>query len=135
MQFVREFAVEKDKVQALRAWLDSCAQPMAPSALYEVAGARRAVDEALRLSRFRAISDPRLFELARDLVASLAQADELNDYTLLLNDVTHIRYERGGFFKAHADYLSLTSNVVEEYTLLVCGRPRPRPRRRWAAKR
>jgi hypothetical protein len=97
MQFVRELVCANDKVQALRAWLDSCAQPMAPSALYEVAGGRRVVDEALRLSRFRAVSEPRLLELARDLVASLAQTDELNDYMLLHNDVTHIRYERGGF--------------------------------------
>ncbi len=71
---VREFQGVQGEVQALRAWLDGCAQPMAPSALYEVAGARRLVDGALRLSRFRAISDLWLLKLARDLVASLAQA-------------------------------------------------------------
>eukprot|EP00964_Phaeocystis_antarctica_P079597 scaffold49602_cov63-Phaeocystis_antarctica.AAC.4 len=31
---------------------------------------------------------------------------------------------RAGFFKRHRDFLSLTSNVVEEYTLLVCITPR-----------
>jgi hypothetical protein len=34
----------------------------------------------------------------------------------------------GDFFKAHEDYLSLTSNVVEEYTMIVCvPPPAPRP--------
>ena len=43
--------------------------------------------------------------------------------TLLRNDVTHIVYTAGGFFKAHQDFLSLVSNCVEEYTLLICALP------------
>ena len=120
--FVREFS--SLPTAALRALLDGCAQPWEESALYEVAGDRRLVDTSLRLSRFRAIADDaRLFAAARALVAAAAAPDALNDYTLLQNDVTHIRYEPGGFFKAHEDYLSLTSNVVEEYTMLVCVTP------------
>jgi hypothetical protein len=37
--------------------------------------------------------------------------------------VTHIKYEEGGFFKRHRDYLSTTSNLIEEYTLLLCVTP------------
>lgn len=105
-QFVREFS--DVPVAGLRAFLDGCTQPFEASALYEVAGARRLVDPERRLSRFRAIADVRLFALAREAVAAAARADELNDYTLLQNDVTHIRYEAGGFFSPHEDYLSLT---------------------------
>ena len=98
MQFVKEFAGLP--VTGLRAFLDGCVQPFEASALYEVAGARRLVDPERRLSRFRAIADVHLFALAREVVEAAARADELNDYTLLSNDVTHIRYEPGGFFKA-----------------------------------
>jgi len=33
------------------------------------------------------------------------------------------RLQSGGFFKRHQDYLSLTSNAVEEYTLIMCVTP------------
>ena len=111
-QFVKEFSGLP--VAGLRAFLDGCAQPFEASALYEVAGGRRLVDPERRLSKFRSIADARLFALAREAVEAAARADELNDYTLVQNDVTHIRYEPGGFFKPHEDFLSLTSNVVEE---------------------
>jgi hypothetical protein len=52
-----------------------------------------------------------LFGLAQAVVVQVAAGDALNDLYLLKNDVTHIVYETGGFFKKHADYLSLTSNV------------------------
>ena len=38
-------------------------------------------------------------------------------------DFTHIKYSQGGFFKRHRDYLSTTSNFVEEFTLLLCVAP------------
>lgn len=44
-------------------------------------------------------------------------------YTLRRNDITHIKYEEGGFFKRHRDYLSTTSNLIEEYTLILCVTP------------
>ena len=31
----------------------------------------------------------------------------------------YIRYEPGGFFSRHQDYLSVTSNVITEFTLIV----------------
>ena len=39
------------------------------------------------------------------------------------NDVTHIKYRQGGFLKRHRNYLSTTSNFVEESTLLLCVAP------------
>lgn len=50
-----------------------------------------------------------------------------NRFFLLRNDATHIVYEAGGFFKRHQDYLSLTSNIVEEYTLIICVTPASAP--------
>ncbi len=40
-------------------------------------------------------------------------------YIFLRKDVTYIRYS-GDFFNRHEDYLSLTTNCVEEYTGLMC---------------
>jgi len=34
-------------------------------------------------------------------------------YSLDRNDVTYIIYPTGGFFKAHQDFLSLTSNCIQ----------------------
>ena len=34
--------------------------------------------------------------------------------------MTYIKYEKGDFFKSHEDYLSFTSNMVEEYTFIMC---------------
>lgn len=39
---------------------------------------------------------------------------------ILMRCLRHLLAKQGGFFKAHQDYLSLTSNCVEEYTLLIC---------------
>ncbi len=41
-------------------------------------------------------------------------------YIFLRKDVTYIRYSQGDFFNRHEDYLSLTTNCVEEYTGLMC---------------
>ncbi|CAB9519901.1 expressed unknown protein [Seminavis robusta] len=79
------------------------------------------VDEDLRQSVFRAITDPKLMDLVdANIVSHLNQTDQSYQYTLCRNDITHIKYEEGGFFQRHKDYLSLTSNLIEEFTLLVC---------------
>jgi hypothetical protein len=113
----------------LRAYLDACDVPFQPSQLYSAAEDTKFVDPSLRLSEFRALTDEALFQIAEALVATVSAQDPGNDYTLVRNDVTHIRYLPGGFFSKHQDFLSLASNMVEEYTLLVCITPSPRPRR------
>ena len=77
----------------------------------------------LRQSVFRAIADAKLFDLVDSIVSKLNQDDRSYKYTLRRNDVTHIKYEKGGFFKRHRDYLSTTSNLIEEFTLLLCVTP------------
>jgi len=53
-------------------------------------------------------------------VAKLSDKDDFFNYYLVKNDATHIKYKKGDFFKPHEDYLSLKTNMVEEYTLLLC---------------
>ena len=77
----------------------------------------------LRKSVFRPIKDAKLFNLVDNVISGLNEDDDSYRYTLRRNDITHIKYERGGFFKRHRDYLSTTSNLVEEFTLVLCVTP------------
>ena len=77
------------------------------------------LDTEQRSSTFRELNDPKLWSLCEEVVACASATDEKCSYSLVRNDATHIRYLEGGYFKTHQDYLSLTSNCVEEYTLLV----------------
>jgi hypothetical protein len=52
--------------------------------------------------------------------ASVNPIAKSKSYQLVRRDVTEIIYPIGGFFKKHKDYLSLTSNSIQEYTLIVC---------------
>ena len=77
----------------------------------------------LRKSVFRPIVNQELFDLVDDVVAKLNVTETSYNFTLRKNDVTHIKYEQGGYFKRHRDYLSTTSNLIEEFTLLICVTP------------
>jgi hypothetical protein len=81
------------------------------SALYSLSEDKRFVDESLRLSEFRTFEDPDLFVLVKALVDQVSSKDPRTSFRLLENDITHIRYNVGGFFKQHADYLSLQVSV------------------------
>ena len=107
----------------LLSYLSTCEQPFEQSLLYSSATDTKFVDESLRSSSFRAIVDPALFTITEELLALVSAADESYEFTLRRNDATHIRYTKGGFFKRHQDYLSLTSNVLEEWTMLLCVTP------------
>jgi hypothetical protein len=97
---------------ALVAYLAASPAPFGPSALYTVATEERIVDPEQRLSTFRALTDPAAFALAEALVAGISLPHAA--LSLVRNDVTHIKYATGGFFRPHQDYLSLVSNVVQE---------------------
>lgn len=121
MQFVDEF---KDvDISKLRTYISNSTQKFEESQLYSAARDEKFIDISLRMSKFRAIIDPVLFEIAQDLLNTLTANNDLNSYTVVRNDVTHIVYAPGGFFKQHRDYLSLKSNIIEEYTLLICVTP------------
>ena len=91
-----------------------------PSQLYSRTLDRKFIDEQERVSMFKTLEDGQVLDLAEELVTLISDCDELMDYSLVRNNVTFIKYEQGGFFKTHEDYLTLTSNFIEEYTLLIC---------------
>ena len=103
--------------------LGACKQPYDDSMLYSAGADAKFVGKSTRLSKFRAIVDQRLFDATAAMLSRISAADTDHDYILVRNDVTQIVYEAGGFFRAHADFLSLATNFVEEQTLLVCITP------------
>lgn len=121
MQFIEEFA--GIDVGPLRAYFAACGAPFEVSKLYNSVRDEKFVDESLRLSKYRAITDPALFDIVQKMLDNLTEKDTTNMYTVVRNDVTQIVYGPGGFFKAHRDFLSMRSNILEEYTLLICITP------------
>ena len=117
--FVR--SVKLGDISGILKFLSKCKQPFEASQLYNSGEKRKFEDPSLRRSEFRAIVDPDLFDLADHVVQSLS--DDVISFSLVRNDCTHIRYREGGFFKRHQDFLSLNSNCIEEYTLILCVTP------------
>jgi hypothetical protein len=119
MQFVREIN-DLEGIDDIRVYLGDITTPYTPSVVYDTATATSAVHLELRKSKYRSISDPALFDLVEKAVCEISDADPCNSFLLLRNDISHIVYDVGGYFTAHQDFLSLTSNCIQEYTLLIC---------------
>lgn len=118
MQYVRE--CEGLPVQGLIEFLADCDVPFQPSAIYQVASSENIIDPGRRVSVFRELNHPKVLEFASELVAKVSESDPVNTFALAKTQMTHVVYEEGGFFRPHQDFLSLVSNCVQEYSLLVC---------------
>jgi hypothetical protein len=57
------------------------------------------------------------------VVCNLSASDPVNSYSLRRDDITETRYEKHGHFLKHTDFVSITSNLVQEFTLLLCVTP------------
>ena len=114
-------------VSSIQSFLSNNQEPFQSSQLYSSQRDETFINEDLRKSIFRTIQDPKLFDLIdTEIVQNLLNNDPENrthNFMLRRNDVTHIKYSKGGFFKKHRDYLSTTSNFVEEFTFLLCVTP------------
>lgn len=129
MDLVRHLTLPSSGVDQLRTFLASHKKgppEWQTSQLYSSSRSEKFVDEDLRQSFFQLfqgdVAKP-LFDHLQEVVQHLSETDESYSYSLRTNDVTHIRYEKGGFFKRHRDFLSTTSNLIEEFTLLLCVTP------------
>lgn len=97
--------------------------PFETSELYSSVVDDKIVDEKLRKSRFRAFQDREIFDLVHQTIEWLNESDERFSYQLRRDNITETRYQNGGHFSKHKDFLSLTSNLVEEFTLILCVTP------------
>ena len=94
--------------------------PFQSSQLYISSDKQKITDTEKRRSEYRTFTDPDLFDLCDDLIKQINEKQNTFTFKLVQNDVTEITYGLGGFFKPHKDYLSLTTNNVLEYTMIVC---------------
>jgi hypothetical protein len=89
------------------------------SNVYVVSTQEKVLDEAVRKSHFRSITkSENLFDVCEDLLLK-SFINHTYGFSLVRNDVMHIKYQVGDFFKEHSDFLSLNSNIIEEFTLII----------------
>jgi hypothetical protein len=112
MELVREFTVD---AKPMMAHLAACTIPLEASQLYSKEKEEKFEDPSLRRSRFRLLADPTALDLAEAFVKKLNELDAVNEFSLgegaqqrvpdtacaVRNNVTHIVYQAGDFFKAH----------------------------------
>jgi len=120
MQLVYENTIDATTHTSLRSYLSQLDVPFEPSQVYNVADDVKLVKPEKRLSEFRTLTDTKLFEFGELIVQEINRRYPHRKFMLYTNDVMHIRYQAGGYFKEHEDYLSVTSNIIEEYSLIVC---------------
>ncbi len=120
-QFLREIPEINPQLFAqIKTMVLDNTQIMQPSQLYAPAVDKKFIDVEQRFSVYRTFTQKELFDLCEQLVTYLSTLDPVYKYKLVRNDVTHIHYETGGFFNPHSDYLSLKSNMIEEFTCILC---------------
>ena len=90
------------------------------SLLYSSEKNEKFIDTNKRNSVFKTIVNEKLFEMLEEFIKKINNLHESYNYSLIKNDITFIKYEIGGFFNQHMDYLSFTSNIIKEHTLIIC---------------
>jgi hypothetical protein len=120
-QFIKEFGIINEVVSdEIINYVQKDKGDFQQSLLYIPTIDEKVVDVEKRNSTFKTISDSILFDIFDKLINSINEKDKFFEYSLVRNDITFIKYTIGGFFKPHEDYLSYKSNVIEEYTLILC---------------
>ena len=104
-------------------FVSASAAPYEPSQLYATATAENVEEDSIRRSESRTLVDEKLFSLCRALVRTLSASDAAYEFTVVPDNLTHLRYGPGGFFSKHVDHCRGTSNCVEEWTLIINVQP------------
>ena len=120
-QYIKEFGVVDNDLQTnIIRIVNKYNKDLEQSLLYSASEDKKFIDLDKRSSKFKAIINEELFDATELLINKINTIDKYYDYKLVRNDVTYIKYESGDFFDKHEDYLSFTSNSIEEYTLIMC---------------
>lgn len=119
--YIKEFPVLDQQVQNdISKYINSNKSDLLQSELYWSIQDKKFVDIDERSSKYKTFADKKLFDLVEKFISILNTKDDYYNYLLIKNNVTYIEYKAGDFFKPHEDYLSVTSNIIEEFTLLLC---------------
>lgn len=121
MQFIQEFDnLCLDAYGKIKTMLDADTKPFKNSEVYDSRTEIKMENLEERVSQFRLFNDKSLFDQCDRIVTEINKVNDNIYFRLFRNDLTHIKYGTGEFFKPHQDYLSLTGNLVTEYTLILC---------------
>ncbi len=129
--FVVEFAplIIRDKEDSVQQkiidFVKLNARDLQESELYSRKEQAKVLDKSERSSRFQQFTDEKLLNLVDEYIARLNKSkcsEQQQHFYIFLKQkkVTYIKYEEGDFFKRHEDYLSLTTNFLEEWTGIMC---------------
>lgn len=119
--FIKEFGIVDQKIQdQLFGLIKDDQTTFQQSQLYSSVKDQKYVDTDERSSKYRLITNKKAFHLVDQLIKKINKCDKNMNYIVFKNNITHIVYKEGDFFKTHEDYLSITSNTVEEYTMIIC---------------
>ncbi|GMI12680.1 hypothetical protein TrRE_jg7199 [Triparma retinervis] len=122
------YATEFDSlsIKRLEEYLkDDTKTPWETSMLYDSKKDAKFVDESLRSSSFRTFVKGDLFDVFDEEIMAAVNDPKQNPiaamktFTLVRSDISEIKYPVGGFFSKHKDYLSITSNSISEFTMIV----------------
>lgn len=120
MQFTQELFIGKEIHDNIKTILKSSDAVFEQSHVYNAIREEKQLVPEIRLSCFRTLTDKRLFDIGSSILRAINKDMPENRFMIHENDITHIKYHTGGYFKQHEDYLSLNSNIVEEYTMIIC---------------
>lgn len=117
-QFIKEF--ENFEIENIKKIVYGDQRSLKQSELYSSVSETKFIDTEKRSSKYKLFTSFELFEEMEKIVNVINGEDEVCSFSLVRNDLTLIQYTEGDFFKSHEDYLSFTSNEIEEYTLILC---------------
>lgn len=131
--FIKEYdTVGQSYIKEIKKYVDKDKRKYETSQMYSQKLDEKFIDKEIRSSVFKNFeidnnndSDTNqnvknLFDVFKHIVDDMNSVDKFDHYKLITNDISHIKYEKGGFFKAHDDYVSLKSNIMSEFTLVLC---------------
>jgi len=121
MNYLKEFRPVNILLQhKIYELIDKDDKPFEISQLYSSKEDKKLIDYNLRKSVYKNIVNDEIFNLMEKLVYEITTLDKTNKYKFVRNNITLIHYGEDDFFKAHEDYLTLTSNLITEYTMIIC---------------
>ena len=97
-EYIREFDIIDNKIQnEIINYVKDDKQNFIPSKLYSKSKDEKFEDFNERKSCFKTICEKNLFNLVDKYIVQLNKADKINDYVLVKNDITYIKYKEGDF--------------------------------------
>lgn len=121
MESIREFeCLDETIFNTIVEHVNNDKQEMNESRVYFTEDETLRVDHELRSSKFKTIEDKELFDMVDNYLELINKQDKFYNFSLVKNNLTVIDYKEGDFFDKHSDFLSLTSNIITEFTMILC---------------